>query len=253
MKNATFCAALLAVLILGISSAVAQVPKQTPPPKDDKAPKMDEKEMLAKASYLIGRNIVANLKDSGASIDFNSVVKGITDATGDKKSTLTEEEAGQVMKLFQAHVQKIQQQKMAEFQKEWAAKADKNQREGVAFLKKNVTAEGIKQLESGLQMLVVTPTTGAKPMATDLVKVKYRGTLLDGTVFDETKGDDTATFAVNGVIKGFSEGLRNMNVGSKCKLFIPANIAYGMHPRPGGEIGPNATLIFEIELLEIVK
>lgn len=131
------------------------------------------------------------------------------------------------------------------------AEGIRNNAEGQAFLEKNATAEGVVKLESGLQYKVITAGTGAKPGATDRVKVKYRGSLLDGTVFDETK-EEPITLSVGGVIKGWQEALQLMPVGSKWQLFIPGDLAYG--ERGGGEkIGPNATLLFDIELIEIVK
>ncbi len=142
--------------------------------------------------------------------------------------------------------------KRAEEKKVNDALAAKNLAEGQAFLADNAAKEGVTTTESGLQYKVITKGNGAVPKSTDRVKCNYRGTLLNGDVFDETKDGEPATFAVGGLIKGWQEALQMMPVGSKWELYIPAELAYG--ERGGGaKIGPNATLIFTLELLEIVK
>ncbi|MDX8338695.1 FKBP-type peptidyl-prolyl cis-trans isomerase [Draconibacterium sp. IB214405] len=129
-----------------------------------------------------------------------------------------------------------------------------NLEEGNKFLEENGKREGVVTTESGLQYEVLTEGTGEKPGATDKVRVHYHGTLIDGTVFDSSiDRGEPIVFGVNQVISGWTEALQLMPVGSKWKLFIPSDIAYGANPRPGGPIGPNAALVFEVELLEIVK
>ena len=145
---------------------------------------------------------------------------------------------------------------MMAFQKEVMAKqaevAKKNKTEGDAFLAENKKKEGVKTLPSGLQYKVIKAGTGKKPKMNDTVTVNYRGTLIDGTEFDNSyKRGQPATFQVNGVIPGWTEALQLMEQGAKWQLFIPSNLAYGERGAPGGQIGPNATLIFEIELISI--
>ena len=142
--------------------------------------------------------------------------------------------------------------KRAELQAKRDAEAIANEAEGKAFLASNITAEGVDSTATGLQYKVLVAGKGPKPTENDRVKVNYRGTLIDGTVFDETKEGEPATFPLRGVIKGWTEALQMMPVGSKWEIYVPADLAYGK--RGGGEkIGPNKTLIFQIELLEIVK
>jgi FKBP-type peptidyl-prolyl cis-trans isomerase FklB len=130
---------------------------------------------------------------------------------------------------------------------------DKNKQAGEKFLADNRGKPGVKELPNGLQYKVLKAGTGAKPAATDTVEVNYRGTLIDGTEFDSSyKRGQPATFPVNGVIKGWTQALQMMNEGSKWQLFIPADLAYGSRGA-GGVIGPNATLVFEVELLKVKK
>ena len=133
-------------------------------------------------------------------------------------------------------------------------KTDKNQNEGETFLAENTKKDGVKTLPSGLQYKVVREGAGASPKATDKVTTHYRGTLLDGTEFDSSyRRNEPASFGVSQVIKGWQEALQLMKTGAKWQLFIPANLAYGEQGAPGGTIGPNATLIFDIELISIDK
>jgi FKBP-type peptidyl-prolyl cis-trans isomerase FklB len=144
---------------------------------------------------------------------------------------------------------------MAVFQKEMMAKqqamADKNKKEGEAFLAENKKKEGVKTLPSGVQYKVIKAGTGKKPKLTDTVTVHYRGTLIDGTEFDSSyKRGQPASFQVSGVIPGWTEALQLMGEGAKWQLFVPSNLAYGERGT-GGPIGPNATLIFEVELISV--
>ncbi|MFY9907203.1 MAG: FKBP-type peptidyl-prolyl cis-trans isomerase [Terriglobales bacterium] len=201
-----------------------------------------------KFSYALGMNIGnglgGNLKKQGVEVDWNLVAKGLKDAVAGGKTQLTEEEAQAVLKEVQTEVQKQQQEKMKEA-------AEKNKSEGEAFLAANKSKEGVVTLPDGLEYKILTAGTGPKPTPTDSVVCNYRGTLINGTEFDSSyKRGQPATFGVSQVIKGWTEALQLMPVGSKWQLFIPANLAYG--PRgAGAEIGPDATLIFEVELLSI--
>jgi FKBP-type peptidyl-prolyl cis-trans isomerase FklB len=201
-----------------------------------------------KFSYALGMNIGnglgGNLKKQGVEVDWSLVAKGLKDAVAGGKTQLTEEEAQAVLKEVQTEVQKQQQEKMKEA-------ADKNKSEGESFLAANKSKEGVVTLPDGLEYKILTAGTGPKPAPTDSVVCNYRGTLINGTEFDSSyKRGQPATFGVSQVIKGWTEALQLMPVGSKWQLFIPSNLAYG--PRgAGAEIGPDSTLIFEVELLSI--
>ncbi|MFH2003497.1 MAG: FKBP-type peptidyl-prolyl cis-trans isomerase, partial [Bacteroidota bacterium] len=153
----------------------------------------------------------------------------------------------------QAVMMELQKQLMARHEEKINAEKDKNKIEGEAFLAENKKDKDVITLPSGLQYKIITAGTGPKPKSTETVAVHYSGTLIDGTEFDSSfKRGEPATFPVTGVIKGWVEALQLMPVGSKWKLFIPTDLAYGERGA-GGVIGPNATLIFEIELLSINK
>jgi FKBP-type peptidyl-prolyl cis-trans isomerase len=201
-----------------------------------------------KFSYALGMNIGsglgANLKKQSVEVDSTLVSQGLKDAMSGGKTRLTQEEAQAVLKEVQTDVQKQQQEKMKEA-------ADKNKTEGEAFLAANKSKDGVLTLPSGLQYKILTAGTGPKPTASDSVKCNYRGTLINGTEFDSSyKRGQPATFAVGQVIKAWTEALQLMPVGSKWQLFVPSSLAYGERGA-GAEIGPNATLIFEVELLSI--
>jgi FKBP-type peptidyl-prolyl cis-trans isomerase len=201
-----------------------------------------------KFSYALGMNLGsglgANLKKQSVDVDSTLVSQGLKDAMSGSKTRLTQEEAQAVLKEVQTEVQKQQQEKTKEA-------ADKNKTEGDAFLAANKSKDGVVTLPSGLQYKILTAGTGPKPTASDSVKCNYRGTLVNGTEFDSSyKRGQPATFAVGQVIKAWTEALQLMPVGSKWQLFVPASLAYGERGA-GAEIGPNATLIFEVELLSI--
>jgi FKBP-type peptidyl-prolyl cis-trans isomerase FklB len=201
-----------------------------------------------KFSYALGMNIGgglgANLKKQSVEVDPNLVSQGLKDAMAGAKTRLTQEEAQAILTEVQNDIKKQQQEKMQEA-------SAKNKTEGEAFLTANKSKEGVVTLPSGLQYKILTAGTGPKPTASDSVKCNYRGTLINGTEFDSSyKRGQPATFGVGQVIKGWTEALQLMPVGSKWQLFIPASLAYGERGA-GAEIGPDATLIFEVELLSI--
>jgi FKBP-type peptidyl-prolyl cis-trans isomerase FklB len=196
------------------------------------------KNQKEKMSYIIGMDIGNNLKKQSMDVDANILSKGVNDALAGRKPLLTEQEIRETMTAFQ---------------KEMMAKrevvAKKNKEQGDAFLAENKKKEGVKTLPSGLQYKVIKAGTGKKPKSNDTVTTQYRGTLIDGTEFDSSyKRGQPATFQVSGVIPGWTEALQLMEEGAKWQLFIPSNLAYGERGA-GGIIGPNATLIFEIELI----
>jgi len=213
-----------------------------------------------KLSYSIGYQIGTNLKKSDIGFNQELVVKAITDVfTNQQPPLFSQSEREKVLNAFQEErkakmkaAREQQQAERAQQQAKHAQQAPKNLKEGEAFLVENAKKEGVVTLESGLQYQVITPGTGNAPKATDKVTTHYRGTLIDGTEFDSSyKRGQPATFPVKGVIAGWTEALQLMKVGAKWQLFIPANLAYGKRGA-GGKIGPNATLIFDIELISIV-
>src|SRR6266536_3179546 len=202
----------------------------------EKSPQLkDQKE---KVSYAIGMNIGLNLSRQKVDINSDLLAAGIKDAiTG--KPQLTQDQVKDVMAQFEKDME--QKQKTA---------GEKNKADGAKFLEENKKKPGVKTTASGLEYKVEKEGTGAPPKPTDMVTVNYRGTLIDGTEFDSSyKRGQPATFPVNGVIKGWTEALQLMKVGSKYQLWIPSNLAYGERS-VSPELGPNATLIFEVELTD---
>jgi FKBP-type peptidyl-prolyl cis-trans isomerase FklB len=192
----------------------------------------------------IATGLGGNLKNQGVEVDWSVLAQGLKDGAAGGKTRLTEEEAKAVLTEVQNEVRKEQQEKMK-------AAADKNKTEGQTFLAANKAKEGVKTTASGLQYKVITEGTGPKPTPNDTVVCNYKGTLLDGKEFDSSyKRGEPATFPVGGVIKGWTEALQMMPVGSKWQLFIPSDLAYGERGA-GADIGPNSTLIFEVELVSI--
>lgn len=225
------------LVVLIALSANGQLAEDVPPPKPaGKGVLKTQKDM---ASYAIGLDIGKNIKRTGIDVSPEMIAKGIADSLAANKPLLTGEEIKAVM----AAMQKDMQAKAE-------AVATKNSKEGKAFLEANKEKKGVKTLASGLQYKVIKSGTGRTPKITDKVKTNYRGTLLDGTQFDASV--EPVEFRVDEVVPGWTEALKLMKVGDKWQLFVPADLAYG--PRGSGpDIGPNAVLIFDLELLEIVE
>jgi len=197
-----------------------------------------------KLSYAIGMNIGGGMKKDGVDVDPNVLAQGLKDTMTGSKPLMTEAEAQAVMTEFRTTMIKKKQEDAQRV-------GDANKQAGQQFLAANKSKEGVVTLPDGLQYKILKEGTGPKPAATDSVTVNYRGTLINGTEFDSSyKRNEPATFGVNQVIKGWTEALQLMPVGSKWQLFIPSDLAYGERS-PGGEIGPNSTLIFDVELLSI--
>ena len=197
-----------------------------------------------KLSYAIGMNIGAGMKKDGLDIDPTILSQGVKDALAGTKPLMTETEAQTVMTEFRTELMKKKQEAAQHV-------SEANKQEGQQFLAANKSKEGVITLPSGLQYKILKEGTGPKPTAADTVTVNYRGTLINGTEFDSSyKRNEPATFGVGQVIKGWTEALQLMPVGSKWQLFIPSDLAYGERS-PGAEIGPNSTLIFDVELLSI--
>lgn len=207
--------------------------------------KLELKTEKGKASYAIGFDMGSSLKKNDLDIDADVLGKAIKDVLSGSKTLMTEQEVKTTLMALQKDMQAKQQAKTKSL-------GEKNKKEGEVFLAQNKTRKGVKTLESGLQYKVLTAGKGKSPKASDTVTVNYRGTLIDGTEFDSSyKRGQPASFPVGGVIKGWTEALQLMKEGSKWQLFIPADLAYGESGTPGGPVGPNAVLLFEVELLSI--
>lgn len=213
-----------------------------------KSQTMELKTKADTLSYAIGVSIAGNLQQSKLDKDLNVdiLAAGMKDFYANKGLKM---EAG----ACNSFIQNLMQERQAAADAEKQAKAGENLAKGKAYLEENKKRKGVVALPSGLQYEVITEGKGPKPGPSDKVKTHYHGTLMDGTVFDSSvQRGQPIEFPVNGVIKGWTEALQLMGTGSKWKLFIPADLAYG-EQGAGGSIGPNETLIFEVELLEITK
>lgn len=241
MKNLLTLAVLGAVILAPVAAFAAEGDKEEAKP----APIKLETE-AQKVSYVIGSQIGTSIKSDGIEIDLDAFVRGLTDARAGRELAMTQEEMQQAMQGFR-------EQMMAKMEAERAEAGAKAGAEGAKFLAENAEKPGVKTTESGLQYVVVEEGDGATPEASDVVRTHYRGTLIDGTEFDSSYArGEPAEFPVNGVIAGWTEALQLMQVGDKWKLFIPSDLAYGERGA-GQDIPPNATLIFDIELLEVVE
>lgn len=197
-----------------------------------------------KVSYMVGMDMAQGLAQIKDEVDLNVMFEAVRAQLAGGKSLLSEEDAKSVRQEFMTKMRSQQEAKAKVL-------AEKNKAEGEKFLAANKTKPGVKTTASGLQYQVITEGKGKKPITTSQVRVHYNGTLLDGTKFDSSYDrGQPAEFALNGVIAGWTEALQLMNEGAKYKLFIPSNLAYGDVARPG-PIGPNATLIFDVELLAV--
>jgi FKBP-type peptidyl-prolyl cis-trans isomerase FklB len=191
-------------------------------------------------SYFLGLQVAQQLKSEGTKLDESAFLQGFRDMNSGAGSKLSQEE-------IQGTLSRMQQQRQGEVKK----LSETNKREGTKFLAANAKKEGVKQTASGLQYKVITAGNGKSPKATDTVEVHYRGTLINGTEFDSSiKRGQSATFPVNGVIQGWQEALPMMKEGAKWQIVVPAKLAYGERGA-GPMIGPDATLVFDIELLKI--
>lgn len=223
----------------GTQGAQTAQPTQPAPPNTAGKPESLED----RASYSIGLNLGRSLKTNDIKANTDLLIKGLRDGLAGQ-ALLTDQEMQSTMQEFQQQVQAQQEAKQKEI-------GEKNKMEGEAFLTKNKARQGVKTTASGLQYEVLTEGTGPQPKATDTVTVNYKGTLMDGTPFDSSYDrGEPATFVLNQVIPGWTEGVQLMKVGSKYKFYIPAALGYGERGA-GGVIGPNAPLVFEVELLSI--
>jgi FKBP-type peptidyl-prolyl cis-trans isomerase len=246
-KTLILPAALLVAMaaVAGAQTAKPAAPAQKPapaPPGQSQAGKPASVE--DRASYVIGYNLGRTLKQNDVKANTDLIVKGLTAGLSGEKGMLTDEEMQSTMQAFQQQVQAQQQAKAK-------VVGEKNKTEGEAFLAKNKARAGVKTTASGLQYEVLKEGTGPNPKPTDTVTVNYKGTLMDGTTFDSSYDrGQPATFVLNQVIPGWTEGVQLMKPGAKYKFYLPSSLGYG-EQGAGGVIGPNAPLVFEVELLSI--
>jgi FKBP-type peptidyl-prolyl cis-trans isomerase FklB len=235
------------------SSSKTQAPPAAPQPKAQSPAASEQstpsnspfKTNKEKASYALGINVGSSLHRQSVDIDPDLFAQGLKDAMSGKKPLITEEEGHAALMELQNEVRAQQAQKMKE-------EGDTNKKNGEAYLAANKAKPGVVTLPSGLQYKILKEGTGPKPTATDTVECNYTGTLINGTEFDSSaKHGGPAKFPVNGVIKGWTEALQLMPAGSKWQLFIPSDLAYGERGTPDGSIGPNSTLVFDVELLSV--
>ncbi|MEO6264838.1 MAG: FKBP-type peptidyl-prolyl cis-trans isomerase [Luteimonas sp.] len=203
-----------------------------------------EKEQV---SYMIGMAMAKQLEPVKEEVDVDVIAKAIKSSLAGEKLLLDEKQAAGISQTFGEKMQAKQIAKMM-------ADAKANLAAGAAFLAENAKKPGVQTTASGLQYQVITEGKGPKPKASDVVRVHYKGSLLDGKTFDSSYDrGEPVSFPLQQVVPGWQEGIALMPVGSKYKLWIPSKLGYGEKGTPGGPIGPNATLVFEVELLEIVK
>jgi UDP-GlcNAc:undecaprenyl-phosphate/decaprenyl-phosphate GlcNAc-1-phosphate transferase len=250
---------MILLVVLLVAPAYAQQPSapqtttpqpsaQQPPTSQPTAPQPQLnpafKTQMEQVSYAIGADIARGLKQNALEVDMDTLVKGLRDSYSGEKALMTEAEIRTTLVEFSAELRRKQ---IAAMQKA----AEENKKAGEAFLTENAKKEGVVTLPDGLQYKVLKAGTGKKPTDADTVECTYRGTLINGTEFDSSsKHGGTATFQVGKVIPGWKEALKLMPVGSNWQLFVPSNLAYGLRGSPPN-IGPNETLIFEMELVEI--
>jgi len=229
MKLIPFASAMAVTTIL--STAMAAAPLET----------LDQR-----LSYIMGSNLAQQFKRDSVKFDFDAFKLAVDEIMGDKKLSLSEAD-------MRASVKEIQKRSAEKQAKKVAEQSAANVKAGKEYLEANAKKEGVVVTDSGLQYKEVTEGKGDIPKSGDKVKVHYKGTLIDGTEFDSSyKRGTPATFPVTGVIKGWVEALQLMNVGDKFELAIPSELAYGKRGS-GAKIGPDTTLLFDVELLEIVK
>lgn len=231
---------LIAFIIVGSVASAQDKTKDKKSKKSKNNTEMTLKTEVDTVSYSIGLNIAENLSNQGLSeLNVDALAQGMMDYLNANDLAITKEQGEQIIQSY--------------MQKKAMEMANKNKKEGEDFLAENGKKKGIITLPSGMQYEIIEEGSGPVPTANDKVRTHYHGTLIDGTVFDSSiDRGQTATFGVTQVIQGWQEALQLMPVGSKWRLYIPYNLAYGERGA-GGQIGPFATLIFDIELIEIVK
>jgi FKBP-type peptidyl-prolyl cis-trans isomerase FkpA len=250
MRKTLILPAALLVMVAAVAGAQSGKPAAAPAQKPAAQPAPAPSGQAGKpesvedrASYIIGYNLGRTLKQNDVKANTDLILRGLNAGLTGEKGMFTDEEMQAAMQALQQQVQTAQAAKQKVL-------GEKNKTEGEAFLAKNKARAGVKTTASGLQYEVLKEGSGPSPKATDTVTVNYKGTLMDGTTFDSSYDrGQPATFVLNQVIPGWTEGVQLMKPGAKYKFYIPSNLAYGEQAPP--QIGPNAPLIFEVELLSI--
>jgi FKBP-type peptidyl-prolyl cis-trans isomerase FklB len=219
------------VTLLVVAAAAAARAQDAKPFKNDKE----------KVSYAIGADTGSRMRQSEIEVDIDMFMRGLKDATAGNEKLLTDQESREVFTKLRQDIMNRQHEKQRQL-------GEKNRKEGEEFLAANKAKPGIVTLPSGLQYTILADGDGPSPKPEDTVTVNYRGTLIDGTEFDRSPTNQPASFAANTVPRGWTEALTRMKVGSKWKLFVPSDLAYGLMGRPP-KIGPNATLLLDVELV----
>lgn len=228
--------------LLGLTACQQTAEQTQEQPTGETAVALDSQ--AAKVSYGLGMDIGNKLKSQEFEIDPTLVAQGLKDAMSEGEARMSSEEVQQTLQAFQQRLAQEQQQQQQQ-------SAAENAEAGAAFLAENKAQEGVQTTKSGLQYKVIEPGDGVQPDADDVVTVHYTGKLVNGTVFDSSHDrGKPATFPVNGVIPGWTEALQMMHQGAKWEVVLPADLAYGAQ-QAGPQIGPNSTLVFEVELLEV--
>ena len=244
---------LVALLVCSAFASYAEDAKPSPSPSANPATTSTFKDEKDKVSYSLGVDIGRTLQKFQLDLNEAALSQGIADVLDSKPMAMTDQELQTTLQAFQQKMMQKQQEALSKKQEEMKGVAEKNEADGKKFLDDNAKKPGVKTTASGLQYKVIKEGSGDKPKDTDVVETNYRGTTIDGKEFDSSaKHGSTASFPVNGVIKGWSEALKLMPVGAKWELYVPADLAYGAEGY-GDDIAPGSTLVFEVELLNIKK
>jgi len=244
---------LVALLVCSAFASYAEDAKPSPSPSGSSATTSTFKDEKDKVSYSLGVDIGRTLQKFQLDLNEAALSQGIADVLDSKPMAMTDQELQTTLQAFQQKMMQKQQEAVSKKQEEMKGVAEKNEADGKKFLDDNSKKPGVKTTASGLQYKVIKEGSGDKPKDTDVVETNYRGTTIDGKEFDSSaKHGSTASFPVNGVIKGWSEALKLMPVGAKWELYVPADLAYGAEGY-GDDIAPGSTLVFEVELLNIKK
>jgi FKBP-type peptidyl-prolyl cis-trans isomerase len=244
---------LVALLVCSAFASYAEDAKPSPSPSDNPAATSTFKDEKDKVSYSLGVDIGRTLQKFQLDLNEAALSQGIADVLESKPMAMTDQELQTTLQAFQQKMMQKQQEAVSKRQEEMKGVAEKNEADGKKFLEDNAKKPGVKTTPSGLQYKVIKEGSGDKPKETDVVETNYRGTTIDGKEFDSSaKHGSTASFPVNGVIKGWTEALKLMPVGSKWELYVPSDLAYGPEGS-GDDIAPGSTLVFEVELLNIKK